>query len=314
MEFIEITVSTASDFSELVADVLWGYTVYGVAVSDRKDVLDLVMNRRETFDYIDEKLLSGSGEVLIKSYVALDGYEQSLKEIREKIKLLDENAPPEFKRGSLEIITREVDGDSWRAIWKEHFKPIHIGKFVVCPEWISYEPKADEKVIKIDSNMAFGTGEHETTSMCLSLLQELGVKGKSVADVGCGSGILGICALLFGADKAIMYDIDKIAVESAKHNAELNGVADRSEVYLNDLLEEETCKCDIVLSNIMSEVLIRLSKQIPFHIKQGGKLILSGIILSKQDEVQRVYEDIGFKLIKKTIRGEWVAMLFDYCR
>ena len=126
--------------------------------------------------------------------------------------------------GTLETSRREIEGDDWIDVWKKHFRPLHIGKrVVVCPEWIPYEPKEGEVIVTLDSNMAFGTGEHETTSMCLELLQEYLKEGDTVVDVGCGSGILGIAALKLGAKFAYMTDIDYVAVKSATHNCERNG-------------------------------------------------------------------------------------------
>lgn len=111
--------------------------------------------------------------------------------------------------GTLETVQREVEGDAWIETWKEHFRPFNIGKVVVCPAWLDHAPKAGETTVKIDTFMAFGTGEHETTSMCVELLQEFMRPGETVIDVGCGSGILGITASLLGAEKVIMTDIDE---------------------------------------------------------------------------------------------------------
>ena len=172
MKFTELTIHTSSEASELVADVLWRYTNYGVAISDVKDVIALQRNKAMYWDYIDENLTIG-GDVLVKAFIALDEAAETVPEIRADLEALKENGDAYFSFGTLESTQRTVEGDDWLEIWRKHFRPIHIGeKIVVCPEWISYEKQPFEQVVKLDSNMAFGTGEHETTAMCLKLLQQ----------------------------------------------------------------------------------------------------------------------------------------------
>ena len=195
-------------------------------------------------------------------------------------------------------------------MWKKHFRPIHIGKIVVCPEWIPYEPQDGEQVVKLDSNMAFGTGEHETTSMCLELLQGAVKAGDTVIDVGCGSGILGIAAVKLGAQRAYLTDIDYVAVRSAEHNSELNGTADRTVIALSNLLDDAKIAGEVMTANITADILCALSESIPENLKEGGTLILSGIIESKLAQVVAAYEGKGLTLQKQLRKGEWFALLF----
>ena len=172
MKFTEFTISTTSEASELVADILWQYTTYGVAVCDYKDVIELIENRRDTFDYLEDELQTqGFNGALVKAYVELSETEVVAKQINSDLENLEKNAKGNILVGSLETTRRIVEGDDWIEIWKKHFRPIHYGKIVICPKWIEYDEKPNEKVIYIDSNMAFGTGEHETTSMCITLLE-----------------------------------------------------------------------------------------------------------------------------------------------
>ncbi|MBQ3571969.1 MAG: 50S ribosomal protein L11 methyltransferase, partial [Clostridia bacterium] len=172
MKFTEFTISTTSEASELVADILWQYTTYGVAVCDYKDVIELIECRRETFDYIEEDLERAKETgALVKAYVELSESETVAAAINEDLCRLAKNAEGNVLVGTLETTKRVVEGDDWIEIWKKHFRPIHYGKIVICPKWISYEAKEHEKIIYIDSNRAFGTGEHETTSMCITLLE-----------------------------------------------------------------------------------------------------------------------------------------------
>lgn len=311
MKFTEITVHTSTEGSELISDIFWRYTGYGVAISDAADVIALQRDKAMYWDYIDDGLKCGGGDVLVKAFVTLKDTKKAVKEINADVEQLKENAAGYLNLGSLEITLREVEGDDWIEIWRKHFRPFNVGKrIVICPEWIEYSPKTDEQVVKLDSNMAFGTGEHETTSMCLELLQEY-IKGDSVCvDVGCGSGILGISAIKLGARYAYLTDIDTVAVDSAKHNAEINGVAEKLQVIQTNLVDGAAFSGDIILANITAEILIGLATHIPKFLNDGGILILSGIIESRLEMVLQSFTAQNLVLDKKVKKGEWLALTF----
>lgn len=310
MKFTELTIHTTSEGSELIADVLWRYTNYGVAISDVKDVIALQRDKAMYWDYMDESLLE-NGDVLVKAFIALEETEKALPLIRADLEELKENGSGYISFGTLETTRREVEGDDWLEIWRKHFRPLHIGeKIVVCPEWIAYEKQPNEEVVKLDSNMAFGTGEHETTSMCLKLLQEYLTPQSVCIDVGCGSGILGISAIKLGAKFAYLTDIDDIAVKSATHNCDINGVSDKVKVSHSDLLSDAEIKGDIMLANITAEILCRLAPSIPKNLKTGGVLILSGIIESRLQTVLDAFGAQNLKLDKQIRDGEWIALSF----
>ncbi len=311
MKFTELTIHTTSEGSELVADVLWRYTNYGVAISDVKDVIALQRNKAMYWDYIDDSLTKDGGEALVKAFVALNETENVVPLIRGDLEELKVNGGDFVSFGTLECTRRIVEGDDWIEIWKKHFRPLHIGeKIVVCPEWIKYEKQPDEQVVLLDSNMAFGTGEHETTSMCLKLLQEYITPQSVCVDVGCGSGILGISAVKLGAKLAYLTDIDDIAVKSATHNSEINGVSDRIKVVRSDLLGDAEINADLVFANITAEILCRLAPSVTSHLKRGGTLVLSGIIESRLDMVLDAFSAQGLKLEKQLKEGEWFALSF----
>lgn len=310
MKFLEYTVHTTSDGSELVADIMWRYTNYGVAISDIADVIVLQQNKAMYWDYIDEDVLKERGDVLVKAFIPLDETESVLPRIRADLEELQANSAGVICLGTLETSRREVEGDDWVEIWKKHFRPISLGCVVVCPEWIDYREKPGEAVIKLDSNMAFGTGEHETTAMCVKLLQEYLTPDSVCIDVGCGSGILGISAVKLGAKFAYLTDIDYVAVESAKHNALINGVEDRITVAHANLLDDSNIKGDIMLANITAEILVGLAPSIPKNLKKGGALILSGIIGSRLDMVTEAFAAQNLTLEKKVEEGEWIALAF----
>ena len=311
MKFTEFTVHTTTEGSELVADILWRYSNYGVAISDVKDVIALQRDKVMYWDYIDEELTRDTGEVLVKAFVAVEESAAAASSIRADIDALRENCGGCMPLGSLEITTRTVEGDDWIEIWRKHFRPIHIGsRIVVVPEWIKYSKQPDEVIVRLDSNMAFGTGEHETTSMCLELLQEYLTPESVCLDVGCGSGILGISAVLLGAKSAYLTDIDPVATESAAHNCKMNGVQDKCTVKRTDLVGDSEICADIALANITADVLARLAPDIAPRVKAGGKLILSGIIKEKLAGVLEAYSAQGFEHIKTVNKGEWYACAF----
>jgi ribosomal protein L11 methyltransferase len=261
---------------------------------------------------MDENLTADqSGDVLVKAFIATDIAETTIPQIRADIEQMQADCNGALPLGSLEMTKREIEGDDWIEIWRKHFRPLHIGKkIVVVPEWITYEKQAGEEIVKLDSNMAFGTGEHETTSMCLELLQEYLTPASVCIDVGCGSGILGISAIKLGAHYAYLTDIDYVAVESAKHNASLNGVDKQVTVAHSDLLDNADVKGDIMLANITADILARLAPSIPKNLKKGGVLILSGIIAPKLEQVISAYTAQGLTLQKQMQKGEWFALAF----
>ena len=311
MKYTELTVHTTNEASEIVADAMWNYTDFGVTVCDVNDIIALQKTKDGYWDYIDENLRDVSRtDVLVKCYLEEATAQKIAAAIMDDIFLARERAAGAIDFGTLEEAKRQVDGDDWIEVWKKHFRPIHLSRIVVVPEWIKYEKQPDEEIVLLDSNMAFGTGEHETTKMCLDLLGEIDVSGKTVIDVGTGSGILGIASILSDAKSAYMCDIDSTAIDTAKENARLNNVSDRCEIERADLLEKSKEPADVVFANITADILIRLSKDIGRFLKDDGTIILSGIIHARLDEVKSAYENCGFKFVRHVRDGEWNALEF----
>lgn len=309
MKFLELTVHTSSEASELVADAMWEFTPHGVTVCDSNDIVALQKNSSVFWDYMDDTLSPDpNADVLVKCYFSLDDADKISALIREiaRRKACAEGA---VNFGTLEETKREIEGDDWIDVWKKHFRPIRLGKIVVVPEWIKYEKQAGEEIVLLDSNMAFGTGEHETTSMCVMLMQKYLRAGDEVLDIGCGSGILGIAAAKLGAKKCYLTDLDPIAVESAKHNAERNGVADRVRVTEANLVGDSQVRCDVALANITAEVLALLAPSVGGNLKENGTLILSGIIKERLGFVKDTYARAGFAVCGEQTLGEWCALV-----
>ncbi len=302
--YTELTIYTSHLGSEIVSDILWNYTECGVVISDIEDVLALAKEGK-TWDYIDEEVLKRDKKVIVKGYFEIENQDSLDGAIKDILALKNSSS---LDVGSLEMIKKDIDGDLWHEQWKEFFRPIKSGKVVVVPEWIKYDKKEDEIIVRLDSNMAFGTGEHETTKMCIKYLCKY-VKGEdTVIDVGCGSGILGISAAKLGAKKVLMTDLDECAIQSSSHNCQLNNI-DCAEILLKNLLDDSTLVGDIIVCNIMAEVLVYFSKQIKNNLKSKGLIILSGILVSKLEMVKNAYLENGFEFVEQNIMGEWSALV-----
>lgn len=309
MKYQEITVTSTCEAEDLVADLFWKYTDYGVAISCVKDVIELTEAKVKNYDYLDNSLLKGDCSVsLVKGFFPIDKADELYKCLLKDLQGLKENGGEYINFGTLEVVKRIVDGDDWIEVWRKHYRPILFGKITVCPEWIKYD--GDGEVVYIDSNMAFGTGEHETTAMCVKLIEKYLKPLDTVIDVGTGSGILGLAAAKLGAKSVIMTDIDPVAVEAANRNAKLNKVDDVCKATLTNLLDGIVGAGDIVVANITAEVLAFLVKDIRSYVKEGGTVILSGILNDRLEKVINAYEEAGLKTEETLTDGEWSAAVF----
>ncbi len=300
----EITIDTTTEGSELVADILYDVSSQGVGIYDTKDIVDFVKDDKTLYDISTEELLKNK-VVKVKAYCEIKDEKQVLNLVRERLDNLKRNSP--FNLGSLEVIVDEVDPDIWWENWKKTYKPIKAGKVVIVPNWINYEKQEDEVIIKMDPGMAFGSGQHESTRMCLSFLEELNLKDKKIVDVGTGSGILALAAVALGATNVEAYDIDDVAVDAARNNAKYNNFDKYIKIDNSNLLAKVENIFDIVLANITSEVLKMLAKDLRRYVNQNGIIIISGILTSLEDEVITVFKSLGFKVIERKNLGEWVA-------
>lgn len=308
MEYVEITVRTTSEAADLVADVFFDFTFEGVSIVDKEDLVRLNKNTHH-WDYIEDDIFAKYGEeALVVGFVEKSKYAEISVEIESELAALRERSKGFLSVGSLERTERVIEGDDWVNSWKEHFKPIKLDGVVICPKWIDYSEKPDEIKVLLDVGMAFGTGEHETTSLCIKLMQEVDMGGKTVYDVGTGSGILGIAAIKLGAKKAIMSDIDEIAVAAAKNNAKLNGVEEYCEITESNLLDGKTEPADVVVSNITAEVLVLMADDMAKITRTGTPLILSGILADRLPMINEAYGKY-FDTQKLLQKGDWCGIL-----
>lgn len=202
-----------------------------------------------------------------------------------------------------------VEGDDWRDGWRAHFKPLRVGeRFVICPSWESFAAAPTDVVITLDPGGAFGTGTHESTQLVLRMLEQLPVAGLSVLDVGCGSGILAVGALLLGADRVHAIDVDAAAVEATVENGEVNGVAERVTASTQPITEIAE-RYPLVLANIEAHVLVPMAAELCKRLAPGGTLILSGILENQTQAVVAAYTACGpYTCTPRMGQGEWVTL------
>jgi len=213
-----------------------------------------------------------------------------------------------------ELATRVVHEEDWAEAWKEHFPVLRVGRrLVIRPTWRSHEPADDEVVITLDPGMAFGTGLHPTTRLCLALIEALAdrglMHGASVLDVGCGSGILSLAAALLGARSVLGIDTDRLAVETTQRNASLNGLSDRIRVRQGSVpLADVAHTFDVVVANLVASLLIDLARPLAATVKPGGVLVASGIFADRESEVRKAFESAGLQVVGTSRETDWVAL------
>ncbi len=292
----EISIKTNHQDAELISAAMFMAGADGVEIDDKQDVID-VLSSSKNWDYVDDDVMNVGDEVFVKT--VLEGDETSfLDSLKSALKTLNI---------SVSIDVNKIDDVDWTKEWKKYFKPVHTSSVTVVPSWIEYDKAEGEKILLIEPGHAFGTGEHETTKMCLDMMGD--VKGKDIVDVGCGSGILGIAAKICGAKSAYLCDIDSMCVESSVRHAILNKVD--VTVEERDLLSDKDVYGDLVFANLTADILLKLSDGICDHISDGGYLIISGIIDSREEEVLTRYLDLGLKLVDKMSMKDWRAFKFQ---
>lgn len=308
MKWTEVLIKVAPQAVEAVTDILYGLGAQGVAIDEPVDVQKLREDELY-WDYIDEKLLENdTEETKIMAYFSEEetNLPEKIAVIKEKIRNLTEFG---LSIGSGTVELSNVNQEDWESAWKQYFKPVHVtDRIVVKPEWEEYSPQEGEIVIEIDPGMAFGTGTHETTSMCINQIEKNLKEGDRVIDIGSGSGILSMAAVLLGAEKATGVDLDPVAVRVALENVELNNLQDKIDILHGNLTDVIREKADIVVANIMADIILILLEDVREFIKDDGLFISSGIIQEKRAAVEARLLEKNFSIVEVETKGEWCAI------
>ena len=321
--WIEIFIETTKEGFEPVSGIIYQCGITGVMVEDADDFEEFLENPARDWDYIEDELVEQKHNAKngITFFVRdnMNGKE-TFELVKEMLKNAKENEK-EIDFGSLDITVKNIKEDDWANDWKKYFKPFAVGdKIVIRPSWEEYTDDGNKTVLKIDPGHVFGTGTHETTQLCIELIENYLKKDDMVLDIGCGSGILSIASLLLGAKYADAVDIDPNAIDIAYTNAGMNDIGRETyDVVSGNILEDEDLnekysgkKYDVVEANIVADVIIALTDKIPQYIKDGGVFISSGIIVERLDDVLEALKGHGFEVLEVKKKKGWSAIASRY--
>lgn len=312
MNWSQVKLFTKHDALPIVSGFLISHGLRGLMIEDAEEVTQFLKETSEHWDYIDEAVLNmKTCETAVVFYVPenAQGMEM-LRSIQTDVSVLPEETPS-IDFGSLRFESEMLQEEDWETAWKKYYHPVHIGKrIVICPFWEPYEAKSHEVKVLLDPGMAFGTGTHETTRLCMAFLDEQITNNSTVLDVGTGSGILAITALLLGAKSAVGVDIDELAVKIAGENAALNGVEQEARFVCGDLTEQISGQYDFICANIVADVLIRLADSIVPFLHKQSKLMVSGIIEDRCTDVFTALEAAGLKHLESKQENDWISALW----
>lgn len=308
MKWSEIAIHTTNEAVEPVSNILHEAGASGVVI---EDPLELMKERENVFGEIYQLNPSDypTEGVIIKAYLPVNSFlGETVEEIKEAINNL---LLFDIDLGRNSVSISEVNEEEWATAWKKYYNPVKISeRFTIVPTWEEYTPvSSDELIIELDPGMAFGTGTHPTTVMCIQALERVVEKGDLVVDVGTGSGVLSIAAALLEAKKITALDLDEVAVRSAQLNVKLNKVQDRVDVSQGNLLDGVEEQADVVVANILAEVILRFTDDVAKVVKPGGHFIASGIIQQKKEDVKSAIMQSGFTIEEVIQMEDWVAII-----
>ncbi|NLL91228.1 MAG: 50S ribosomal protein L11 methyltransferase [Ruminococcaceae bacterium] len=306
MEWIDIAVKVPAKHLETASSIMTAVSG-GLYIEDYSDLLEM-LPKLGRYDYISEKLLKMDKSFsIIHIYLSKDENAEAIKDYISKM----------FHNSSIPytLVSDTLKESDWENSWKKYYKLQRIGKrLIIRPSWIKYEAKEGEYIVTLDPGMSFGTGEHETTRLCLKMLERITDTGQRVLDIGTGSGILGISALKLGAKEVMAVDIDSYVVEIAKSNAMENGFSDNFLTRVADITDGGFSNTipgefDVICANIVSDVLISSADNIFSKLSDKGYLIVGGIIESRCKDVIDTFVESGFILISTEMENDWVSLM-----
>lgn len=309
MRWSEICIHTTEEAIEPVTNILYEAGAGGVVIEDSQDLRQLAgSDSRYSLDPADYPL----DGVNVKAYLPINSFlGETVEEIKQSLNNL---VLYDIDLGDGQVTLSEHNEEEWATAWKKYYKPVEVGRcFYISPTWESFEPgNSERQIIELDPGMAFGTGTHPTTVLCIEALEKYLPDQASVLDVGTGTGVLSIAAAKLGADKVIAVDLDAVAVQSAKLNVKLNHVQDVVNVRQNNLSDHVTGTYQIVVANLLAELVIRLAESsVGERLDDDGRLIASGIIKQKKAQVVQALSKNGLRVIDSMESGDWVALIAE---
>ncbi|MFD2759466.1 50S ribosomal protein L11 methyltransferase [Lentibacillus juripiscarius] len=306
MKWSEICIHTTNEAVEPISNILHEQGASGVVI---EDPAELIKERDTFFGEVyelnpDDYPADG---VHVKAYLPVNS------ELGETVDAM-KKAINELERlgidlGRNQLTVSEINEEEWATAWKKYYKPVKISdKVTIIPTWERYEPAAEEVVLELDPGMAFGTGTHPTTAQSIRAIEQYINEQDVVLDVGCGSGVLSIASGLLGASKVHAFDLDDVAVNSTKINAELNGLQELITVKQNNLLKSVDMKADMIVANILADIIVQFTDDAWNNLKPDGVFITSGIIKEKHLAVQEALEEAGFRILEVNEMEDWISI------
>lgn len=302
MNWTEILIKVGAEDTDTASAIANMTVPYGIYVEDYSDLIEQSWEIAH-IDIIEQNLLDKDRKTsIIHIYISEEeNATESLLYLEERLTAVGI---------SFEISSEMVSDTEWENGWKKYFKPTKIGdKLIIRPSWETLENQEERRVLTIDPGAAFGTGTHATTSLCLELIEKYLKNDDSVLDIGCGSGILSIAAVLLGAKNAVGVDIDAQSVKVARENASINNITEKTEYIVGDLAEKVSGKYNMLCANIVADVIIKLLSTAENYMSDNAVMITSGIIDSREADVVSAFKQSGFKVIEKRTRDNWCAFV-----
>lgn len=297
MKYVELIIKTEDSLREKVVNILYDHDIYTFE-ENTATIVDELNQDEKNWDFIDDDaFFVEEGELSIKCYFAEDD-------------LIDvEKLKSELKKVNIDSEINITSDEDWANNWKKYYHPIEVGeKITIKPSWEEYDNDS-RIVVEIDPGMAFGTGTHETTYLCIEALEEHVKDEDVVFDIGCGSGILGIAALKLGAKNVLAVDIDAKCIEATYNNAKLNNTLNKMTIYKGNLLDVVEGRANVIVSNIIAEIIVEMIGDLKKHLNRGGLFISSGIIVEKIDMVKNALEKEEFEILEVKEKNGWALVV-----
>lgn len=318
MEWLEVTIKTISPAIDLLGARLTAIGYDSFIIDDSEDFSEFLKDNTQYWDYVDEELAQKMQNISqIRLYIPHDAQApEQIAQLKSELEVFRAQNP-DTDLGSLEVSLQNLQEEDWEESWKQYYQPIPIGeKLLIVPQWLSPENPEHRIPVVLDPGMIFGTGAHASTQMCLRALEQTIHGGERVIDLGSGSGILSIAALLLGAQEATGVDIDPKAEDIARENAALNGLtAPRFRAVTGNVIGDKAMMeslseggYDVVLANIVADVIIPLSAVVPHFLRPDGVFICSGILNTRLPEVERAIEAAGLTITQREMQEDWCRL------